>query len=205
MVVALGPGKFYGSSLPRPRFFSDVKLNEERVDPPAPVFEPLISWANEAHWSMGGLSFQRRRLQGRIEGSIKKLRVQQDRSRRMKKAAAKTRSSGVRPASLKTLDSAPSESSEEVAPVTPLPPPKKKRARKLMDEFEKVAAEEKGRRSVGNDEISSVSPKKMGKEQAVVDVSSRSRSRRSPAGNKVSTGGGATAVIRRTSPRKLKA
>lgn len=205
MVVALGPGKFYGSSLPRPRFFYDVKLNDERVDPPAPIFDPLLSWANEAHWSMGGLSFQRRRLQGRIEGSIKKLRVQRDRSRRTMKADAKTRSSGVKPASLKTLDSDSSESSEEIAPVTPSPPPKKKSARKLMDEFERVAAEEKGRRSVGNDEISSVSPKKIKNEEAVVGVSSRSRSRRSPAVNKESTGGGTTTAVRRTSPRKLKA
>ncbi|KAL0443974.1 UNVERIFIED_CONTAM: hypothetical protein Slati_2120100 [Sesamum latifolium] len=67
MVVALGPGKFYGSSLPRPRFYTDVKLNDERVDPPLPVMDPLMAWAQEAHWSMGGLSFKRHRLQGRIE------------------------------------------------------------------------------------------------------------------------------------------
>ncbi|CAI9783679.1 unnamed protein product [Fraxinus pennsylvanica] len=69
MVVALGPGKFYGSSLPRPRFYTDVKLNDERVDPPPSVMDPLMSWADEAHWSMGGLSFKRYRLQGRIEGN----------------------------------------------------------------------------------------------------------------------------------------
>ncbi|KAH0451309.1 hypothetical protein IEQ34_018608 [Dendrobium chrysotoxum] len=203
MVVALGPGKFYGSSLPRPRFFADVKFNDERVDPPAPVLDPLLSWANEAHWSMGGLSFQRHRLQGRIEGSIKKLRVQQDRSRRRKKEAAKIRISGVKPASLKTLDSEPSESPEEIAPVTPSPPPKKKRARKLMDEFEMVATEEKGRRSVGNDEIDSVSLKK-GNEEAVVGVSSRTRGRRSPAGKKGNAGSSATSTaVRRISPRRL--
>ncbi|KAL5571172.1 hypothetical protein UlMin_020769 [Ulmus minor] len=49
MVVPLGPGKFYGTSLPRPRYYTDVKFNDERVDPPAPVLDPLLAWANEAH------------------------------------------------------------------------------------------------------------------------------------------------------------
>lgn len=74
MVVALGPGRFYGSSLPRPRYYPDPKLNPIRVDPPESVVDPLLSWANEAHWTMGGLSFRRLRLQGRIEGSISKIR-----------------------------------------------------------------------------------------------------------------------------------
>ncbi|GMG98579.1 hypothetical protein Nepgr_000419 [Nepenthes gracilis] len=78
MVVSLGPGKFYGSSLPRPWIYTDVKLNDERVDPPVPVLDPLISWANEAHWSMGGLSNKRLRLQGRIEGNVDKLRKQRE-------------------------------------------------------------------------------------------------------------------------------
>ncbi|XP_057506596.1 uncharacterized protein LOC130789817 [Actinidia eriantha] len=78
MVVPLGSGKFYGSSLPRPRIYTDVKLNDFRVDPPGPVLDSLMSWANEAHWSMGGLSFKRLRLQGRIEGSVTKLRRQQE-------------------------------------------------------------------------------------------------------------------------------
>lgn len=74
MVAALGAGKFYGSSLPRPRFYTDVKLNGERIDPPLPVMDPLMAWAEEAHWSMGGVSTTRRRLQGRIEGNVSKLR-----------------------------------------------------------------------------------------------------------------------------------
>ncbi|XP_044466305.1 uncharacterized protein LOC123196369 [Mangifera indica] len=73
MVVPLGPGKFYGSSLPRPRIYANTKLNPEQVDPPVPVMDPLLSWANDAHWSMGGLNFKRLRLQGRIEGSVTKL------------------------------------------------------------------------------------------------------------------------------------
>ncbi|KAK1291331.1 hypothetical protein QJS10_CPB17g00823 [Acorus calamus] len=72
MVLALGPGKFYGSGLPRPRFYEGDGM---RVDPPVPVMDPLLAWATEAHWSMGGLSFKRQRLQGKIEGSIHKLRA----------------------------------------------------------------------------------------------------------------------------------
>ncbi|XP_047949380.1 uncharacterized protein LOC125195246 [Salvia hispanica] len=74
MVAALGLGKFYGGSLPRPRFYS----GGERIDPPVPVMDPLIAWAEEAHWSMGGVSTTRRRFQGRIEGNVDKLRVQRD-------------------------------------------------------------------------------------------------------------------------------
>ncbi|KAM3287226.1 transcriptional regulator ATRX [Capsicum chacoense] len=88
MVVALGPGKFYGSSLPRPRFYEN--LNGERVDPPVSVLDPLMSWAEEAHWSMGGLSFKRLRLQGRIEGNIKKLRSEKEKiEKKAKKSAPK--------------------------------------------------------------------------------------------------------------------
>ncbi|KAL2496869.1 uncharacterized protein Fot_40626 [Forsythia ovata] len=97
MVVALGPGKFYGSSLPRPQFYTDVKLNDERVDPPAPVMDPLISWAQEAHWSMGGLSFQRHRLQGRIEGNVKKLRAQHEESPKESQKHNPVKNSAVSP------------------------------------------------------------------------------------------------------------
>ncbi|KAA8532865.1 hypothetical protein F0562_033018 [Nyssa sinensis] len=90
MVVALGPGKFYGSSLPRPRIYTDVKFNGERVDPPISVIDPFMSWAEEAHWSMGGLRLKRHRLQGRIEGSVKKLRPEHEKSlkKRQQSAAA---------------------------------------------------------------------------------------------------------------------
>lgn len=74
MESSIKPGKFYGSSLPRPRIYTDVKFASDRVDPPVSVSDPLLSWANGAHWSMGGLSFDRPRLQGRIEGSIENLR-----------------------------------------------------------------------------------------------------------------------------------
>ena len=79
-MVALGPGKFYGSGLPRPRIYTDVKYNSYRVDPPVPVTDPFMSWAEEAHWSMGGLNFKRHRLQGRIEGNVEKLRSQIEKS-----------------------------------------------------------------------------------------------------------------------------
>ncbi|KAG6469984.1 uncharacterized protein LOC122032347 [Zingiber officinale] len=163
MVVALGPGRFYGSSLPRPRFFAD----DERVDPPVPVLDPLLSWANEAHWSMGGLSFSRHRLQGRIEGSIKKLRAQQEKIQR--RAASPPPAAPTKPAiskpraaagkitlSLSRLDSNPSERNEgEVAVEKPQnskagsgvqsstgPAEKKrKRVRRLGEEFDRIAAE----------------------------------------------------------------
>uniref|UniRef100_A0A1D1YRJ7 Histone-lysine N-methyltransferase, H3 lysine-36 specific n=1 Tax=Anthurium amnicola TaxID=1678845 RepID=A0A1D1YRJ7_9ARAE len=80
MVVSLGPGRFYGSGLPRPWFHAGVRFSEERVDPPPPVLDPLLRWARDAHWSMGGVSFQRHRLQGRIQGSIKQLRSEAERS-----------------------------------------------------------------------------------------------------------------------------
>ncbi|ERN10197.1 protein IWS1 homolog A [Amborella trichopoda] len=78
MVVRVGPSKFYGSGLPRPRIYNNIEGNE-RVDPPLPVMAPLLQWANEAHWSRGGLSFKRRsRMQGKLEGNIRKLRAQID-------------------------------------------------------------------------------------------------------------------------------
>lgn len=125
MVVALGPGKFYGSSLPRPRFYTDVKLNDERVDPPPSVMDPLMSWADEAHWSMGGLSFKRYRLQGRIEGNVNKLRAQRE------KMFNKSHNSAV----------SHSEKSKNGRTPSPSPPPapmanKRRRVVGLVDEEE---------------------------------------------------------------------
>ncbi|XP_074591056.1 uncharacterized protein LOC141846931 [Curcuma longa] len=162
MVVALGPGRFYGSSLPRPRFFAD----DERVDPPAPVSDPLLSWANEAHWSMGGLSFSRHRLQGRIEGSIKKLRAQQEKKIQRRTvsppSAAPTKPAISKPRgkitlNLSRLDPNPADRNEgEVAVEKPQkdskagggvqsstgPAEKKrKRVRRLGEEFDRIAAE----------------------------------------------------------------
>ncbi|KAI4968945.1 hypothetical protein ZWY2020_046275 [Hordeum vulgare] len=65
MVAELGPGRFYGGGLPRPRVFP----GGDRADPPA-----LLSWAREAQWSTGGRGGRRLRLQGRIEGSLGRLR-----------------------------------------------------------------------------------------------------------------------------------
>lgn len=41
-----------------------------------------MSWATEAHWSMGGLSFKRLRLQGKIEGNVHKLRAEREKLNR---------------------------------------------------------------------------------------------------------------------------
>ncbi|XP_009109101.1 uncharacterized protein LOC103834767 [Brassica rapa] len=77
---SIRPVEFYGNALPRPRFFDNPKFNSHRVDPPLSVLDPLLSWAREAHWSMGGLNFTRLRLQGRIEGNVDKLRAQLEKS-----------------------------------------------------------------------------------------------------------------------------
>lgn len=154
MVVALGPGKFYGSSLPRPRFYTDVRFNEERVDPPAPVLDSLMSWAEEAHWSMGGLNVKRLRFQGHIEGNINKIKAEHERS---EKISAKK--------SAKNSEVEAEMGESEVAVMSPEAPPapfvvKRKRrflvdedesdgeenvkrgaVRKLGDDFEKVAEE----------------------------------------------------------------
>ncbi|KAI3736141.1 hypothetical protein L6452_15675 [Arctium lappa] len=169
MVVALGPGKFYGSSLPRPRIYTDIKYNTDRVDPPVSVLDPLMSWAEEAHWSMGGLSFQRHRLQGRIEGSVEKLRNQIEKS--IKKKESLSPKPSKKQSVLKSLEnSGKSKSKKKEIDLdrsrSPSPPPaplanKRKRryvglvdedeegeettaarkwpVRKLSDEFERVA------------------------------------------------------------------
>eukprot|EP00270_Netrium_digitus_P000934 TRINITY_DN11055_c0_g1_i3.p1 TRINITY_DN11055_c0_g1~~TRINITY_DN11055_c0_g1_i3.p1 ORF type:complete len:135 (+),score=12.72 TRINITY_DN11055_c0_g1_i3:25-429(+) len=66
----LPPAKFYGRELPRPRLYEDIKFNSERIDPPAPVNEALIQWAQEAKWKMGGWSMKKMRMSGRIDGEI---------------------------------------------------------------------------------------------------------------------------------------
>ncbi|KAL2493920.1 hypothetical protein Fot_37677 [Forsythia ovata] len=137
MVVALGPGKFYGSSLPRPRIYTDVKLSDERVDPPTSVMDPFISWAQEAHWSMGGLSFKRHRLQGRIEGNVNKLRAQREKS--FKKSPKKN------PVQNPAVSSH-SEKSRNGKTPSPSPPPaplanKRRRVVGLVDEDEGVEEE----------------------------------------------------------------
>ncbi|KAJ7538378.1 hypothetical protein O6H91_11G045700 [Diphasiastrum complanatum] len=76
MVVALKPGRFYGKSLPRPHIYTDIKFSSQRVDPPPSINDALIRWAGDAHWSMGGLSFKRSRMQGKIEGRIDRIRAE---------------------------------------------------------------------------------------------------------------------------------
>ncbi|XP_047940914.1 uncharacterized protein LOC125188198 [Salvia hispanica] len=148
MVVALGPGKFYGVALPRPRLHTDAKLSDERVDPPPSVTDPLISWAREAHWSMGGLSVHRRRLQGRIEGSVERLRAQRDqistRSPIPTKSGTKSAEIGASPspprapAAIKrrrVVGLTDGDEEEVIAAV------KRGLVRKLGDDFERVARE----------------------------------------------------------------
>ncbi|KAL3821470.1 hypothetical protein ACJIZ3_007375 [Penstemon smallii] len=141
MVVPLGHGKFYGSSLPRPRFYTDVKHSDERVDPPLSVIDPLMTWAHDAHWSMGGQSFTRHRLQGRIEVNVDKLRAQ--REKQFKDKSPKQN----KPDKLKRIISE-----------TPSPPPvaiKRRRVVGLVDEveedLEEVSVKRGAERKLGDD------------------------------------------------------
>ncbi|CAJ1956583.1 unnamed protein product [Sphenostylis stenocarpa] len=158
MVVSLGPGKFYGTSLPRPRIYADVKFNDHRVDPPTPVTDPLMSWAQEAHWSMGGLSFKRLRLQGKIEGNVQKLRSQREKVQAQSPNSAHSSFAPSKRASSPSPPPAPvvtkrrkymdlivdeeeeEEESEEVEP--PRTRVRKSRLiKKLGDDFDRVAQE----------------------------------------------------------------
>ncbi|XP_050381607.1 uncharacterized protein LOC126798639 [Argentina anserina] len=138
------PAKFYGSSLPRPRFYADVKFNDERVDPPLPVLDPLLTWANEAHWSMGGLSFKRLRLQGRIEGNVGKLRAERQKTEDKKHISKRASSDSPPPAPvankrrrfLALLDEG-EDDEEDLEEVRG-----KRLVKKLAVEFDRVAAEE---------------------------------------------------------------
>ncbi|KAI4325122.1 hypothetical protein MLD38_030545 [Melastoma candidum] len=136
MVATLGPGKFYGSSLPRPRFYTDLKFSESRVDPPPSIIDPLLSWAKEAHWSMGGLSFTRLRLQGRIEGNISKLRAQKEKefAEEKSKAEEKVRKEEAREEEMRE--------EEEEERHTPKAPVAQKRRRRLVEDSEDEEREE---------------------------------------------------------------
>ncbi|KAI3951780.1 hypothetical protein MKW98_013838 [Papaver atlanticum] len=139
MVVALGPGKFYGSSLARPRMMLMNRSAEEediytkaRVDPPLGVMDPLLSWAHEAHWSMGGLSFNRLKLQGRIEGNVKKLRSQQKKKLlSIKKSLENSDSKKTTPVRVSDLHHSSSPSSASPSPSPPPAPAATKRRRRL--------------------------------------------------------------------------
>ncbi|XP_023743610.1 uncharacterized protein LOC111891784 [Lactuca sativa] len=140
MVVALGPGKFYGSGLPRPRIYTDIKYNSYRVDPPVSVTDPLMSWAEEAHWSMGGLNFKRHRLQGRIEGNVEKLRSQIEESIKKKESISPS-SSKKKPISKSFEKSAKKKQSADFdrspsPPPAPLANKRKRRFLGLVDEDE---------------------------------------------------------------------
>ncbi|XP_065873286.1 uncharacterized protein [Euphorbia lathyris] len=149
MVVSLGPGKFYGSSLPRPRIYTDVKFNSERVDPPASVMDPFYTWAEEAHWSMGGLSFKRLRLQGRIEGNVNKLRKQREKQAKERavhspKATVpapgrvRVNGKGVKKERLRSGSSSESESDSP----SPPPAPKITKRRRFVGLLEEESEEE---------------------------------------------------------------
>ncbi|KAL6553954.1 hypothetical protein OROMI_019627 [Orobanche minor] len=180
MVVALGPGKFYGSSLPRPRFYTDVKFNDERVDPPPSVMDPLMAWAEEAHWSMGGLSFKRHRLQGRIEGKIERLRAQRESV--FKKSQKQQKSARLSPAPGPDKDSNSTRVSKTPSPLPPPVPLKRRRVVGLVDEEEEASAMKRGPvRKLGDDfeRVARESGISNGAESDST-VAARTRSKKSP-------------------------
>ena len=93
-VEALSLNQFYGTELPRPVIYSPPN-GQVRVDPPEGINSVFLDWAAEAAWNMGGLDTKKRRVVGRIEGSVTKLRQMAERERkrvaREEKAARKAR------------------------------------------------------------------------------------------------------------------
>lgn len=77
-MVGLNPSKFYGRLLPRPRIYCDVKFSDARVDPPESVNAALLEWAGNASWKMGGTAANRKRMSGKIEGRMSKLRAMEE-------------------------------------------------------------------------------------------------------------------------------
>uniref|UniRef100_A0A453QG72 Uncharacterized protein n=1 Tax=Aegilops tauschii subsp. strangulata TaxID=200361 RepID=A0A453QG72_AEGTS len=160
MVVALGPGRFYGGGLPRPRVFPG-----DRVDPPAPVTDALLCWARDAHWSMGGLGAKRLRLQGRIEGNLVKLRRTARRDARVsansaKAAKSKVRAAGHGPAPA-TLDDALGSDDDD-----------------SEDEAEVAAQEKAMRREVVDDDEDSESSESEGEGVPLVTIAAAAKRKR---------------------------
>ncbi|KAJ6758074.1 hypothetical protein OIU74_027206 [Salix koriyanagi] len=135
MVIPLGPGKFYGSTLPRPRIYTDVKHSVERVDPPVPVMDPFLSWANEAHWSMGGLNFNRLRYQGRIEGNTDKLRTQQENKAKLQAKSSPKKKDPV-------PDGQKERNKKRGGSVSPPPAPKVAKKRRFLQLIDEESEEE---------------------------------------------------------------
>ncbi|CAN1123731.1 hypothetical protein LINPERPRIM_LOCUS3386 [Linum perenne] len=161
MVVALGPGKFYGSSLPRPRFYNNVNSNSEHVDPPVSVMDPLLSWAREAHWSMGGLNTERVRFQGRIEGNVDKLRKFREKQTKLQaRNTPEKQKDQVRKGDKKRADS-----------VSPPPAPRVTKKRKFVDLFDEDGeAEEEEQKVVG--EFEKVAKEAVAKKKVAVESES---------------------------------
>ncbi|CAI0549722.1 unnamed protein product [Linum tenue] len=195
MVVALRPANFYGSSLPRPRFFDHSSHPAERVDPPVSVMDPFLSWAHEAHWSMGGLNTQRFRLQGRIEGNI-------DRLRKFREKQVKSQTGNTpKKQNDAGLEAAGKKNQKRAGSTSPPPAPRVTKKRKFMDLFEDESKKFPARKLVGEFERvakETEAMKKNGKTQESVEsVGVRTKSKKRL--RKVGDGGSV-----RTSPRLAK-
>ncbi|CAH8388637.1 unnamed protein product [Eruca vesicaria subsp. sativa] len=177
--IAIRPVEFYGNSLPRPRFFDNPQFNSHRVDPPLSVLDPLLSWARDAHWSMGGLNFTRLRLQGRIEGNVEKLRAQLEDSspvsdkHKKKRSGCDSDSPPAAPVVVKRRrfidlnDEADEEEIEGVARII----------RNLSDDFDRVAGESKiNKKLIGSESVG----KRLNKKEKTQKVEETSSTRMSP-------------------------
>ncbi|CAI0460986.1 unnamed protein product [Linum tenue] len=208
MVVALRPANFYGSSLPRPRFFDHTNDVTERFDPPVSVMDPLLSWAQEAHWSMGGLNTQRFRLQGRIEGNVDRLR-----KFREKQAKSQTGNTPKKQQNDVLPLAAGEKNHKRAGSTSPPPAPRVMKKRKFMDlfgdeskkwpvrklvgEFERVAMETEAKKNEGKTQESV--------ESVGVRTNSKKRLRKvGEDGQKIPADAGGNGGSVRTSPRFAK-
>lgn len=119
----LNPVRFYGSHLPRPRIYCDVKFNETRVDPPAGVNAALLEWAGTVPWRQGGTAVKRKRLQGKVEGRMNKLRNMEesdDEEEAPAKKPAKVQQQRASVSSTKSKALSPASGSRKVMNLTPI-------------------------------------------------------------------------------------
>jgi hypothetical protein len=120
----LNPVRFYGSHLPRPRIYCDVKFNDARVDPPAGVNAALLEWAGNVPWRQGGTAVKRKRLQGKVEGRMNKLRNMEESDEEEEelpaKKPAKVQQQRASASSTKATALSPASGSRKVMNLTPI-------------------------------------------------------------------------------------
>uniref|UniRef100_A0A6N2LZI1 Uncharacterized protein n=1 Tax=Salix viminalis TaxID=40686 RepID=A0A6N2LZI1_SALVM len=97
--------------------------------------DPFLSWANEAHWSMGGLNFNRLRYQGRIEGNTEKLRKQQENKGKLQAKSSPKKKDPV-------PDGQKERNKKRGGSVSPPPAPKVAKKRRFLQLIDEESEEE---------------------------------------------------------------